>query len=106
MLNVIERLRRNCTITANDCWLWTGHCNPKGYGVISIGERFYAKRRQLVHRVAWRIWRGDIPDGLFVLHECDTPACFNPLHLWLGTKADNNADCMCKGRRAHAAKAR
>ncbi len=33
-----------------------------------------------------------------VLHRCDRPACCNPDHLFLGTKADNNADMIAKGR--------
>jgi len=33
-----------------------------------------------------------------VLHSCDTPACWNPDHLFLGTQADNVHDCIQKGR--------
>ena len=34
-----------------------------------------------------------------MLHFCDTPLCVNPDHLFLGTQADNVADCIAKGRR-------
>ncbi len=50
------------------------------------------------HRVAWVVWRGPIPDGLWVLHTCDNPPCCNPAHLFLGTRADNIADMVAKGR--------
>jgi hypothetical protein len=33
-----------------------------------------------------------------VLHRCDVYSCVNPDHLFVGTKADNNADMKAKGR--------
>ena len=32
------------------------------------------------------------------LHNCDTPNCINPDHLFLGTQKDNMIDCLSKGR--------
>lgn len=53
---------------------------------------------RLVHRVAWTVAYGSIPDGLCVLHHCDNPPCVRPDHLFLGTVIDNNADRDAKGR--------
>jgi len=76
-----------------DCWEWTAGKNPRGYGVINDGTRI-----QLAHRVAWLLEHGNLPEGLGILHRCDNPGCVRPSHLFVGTRADNNADMMAKGR--------
>lgn len=75
------------------CRLWVGAGVPRGYGVLS-----YMGRQRYAHRLAWTVSRGAIPNGLRVLHQCDTPACINVDHLFLGTDRDNVRDMMAKGR--------
>ena len=78
------------------CWLWTGATKEHGYGVIGLGRRDEGTAK--AHRVAWRLYRGDIPKGECILHRCDQPLCVNPNHLFCGTLSDNMQDCVRKGR--------
>ena len=80
------------------CWNWQGARRENdGYG-----QRWKDGKLQHVHRLAWEEKNGPIPDGLCALHHCDNPQCANPDHIFLGTRADNNADKERKGRARHA----
>lgn len=80
------------------CWIWTGTRHDYGYGQIG-GRRDEGVK--FAHRLSWEIHFGPIPEGMEVLHRCDNPPCVRPEHLFLGTKADNNADCRSKGRHGY-----
>lgn len=77
----------------DDCWEWLG--KVFGYGKFAIGSKY---RRS--HRLAYVLYVGAIPRGLFVLHSCDNRCCVNPNHLWVGTQQDNMDDMVTKGRQA------
>lgn len=89
---IMDRLMEKILKT-DSCWLWTGSKIVGGYGSI-----FYEGRSQKAARVLYEITKGPIPDGLYLLHECDNPPCVNPDHLKPGTQAQNMADCDKRGR--------
>lgn len=79
------------------CWRWTGCLSKRGYAIIKHGGRTWR-----ASRLIWTIFRGPIPDGLKVCHECDNPWCVNVERcLFLGTTAINNADMCAKQRHAY-----
>ena len=91
MSTIEQKFKSKLVRAANGCLEWTGY--KYKYGSISIKGRL-----QKTHRLAWEIENGPIPDGLFVLHKCDNPACCDPTHLFLGTQKDNMQDALKKGR--------
>ena len=78
------------------CWLWTRSLTIHGYG--KIGETTTG-RTLAAHRVSWELEYGPIPEGMSILHKCDTPACVRPSHLFLGSQVENMKDMTQKGRR-------
>lgn len=75
------------------CWLWLLATNANGYGVVH-----FRGASRLAHRVSMLLFRGEVPDGMAVLHQCDTPSCVNPDHLRFGTMQDNQSDMARKRR--------
>ena len=77
------------------CWLWMGATNRSrnGYGMFRV-----SRVAHYAHRAAYASVHGELPEGVVVMHRCDTPLCCNPAHLCVGTQADNLKDMADKGR--------
>lgn len=65
------------------CWLWTACVVHSGYGNFD---------REEAHRVAWRLYRGPIPEGMYIDHMCRVRSCVNPDHLRVVTPKQNSLE--------------
>lgn len=78
-----------------ECWMWIAGKLSSGYGVF-----FHKGKSVKAHRFSWEMFEGKIPKDKIVCHSCDTPACVNPAHLWLGDARENVKDRDTKHRQA------
>lgn len=92
------RLLQNRRTNRNGCWLWTGAITRGGYGQL---RRIRGEKPVYVHHLSAMRHLGLTPaSGQWVLHRCDVKACFNPDHLYLGTRNDNTKDAVMRGHTA------
>lgn len=77
------------------CEILDGHGRGAGdYGRVRLGARMLGS-----HQWVWEVYNGSIPDGLWVLHDCDRAGCVALHHLHLGTASDNSTEMWARGRR-------
>lgn len=87
-MGIKDRFWDKVAKSGSGCWVWTAS-GKNGYGCL---DGKYA------HRLSYQWHKGEIPEGMQVMHSCDNRLCVNPDHLSLGTNKDNSNDMMAKGR--------
>jgi hypothetical protein len=86
------KLLQHRNITSNGCWLWTGALSH-GYGVIYIEGELWP-----THRLSIFLYKeSEYKYNWDVLHKCNNSCCFNPEHLYIGTRSDNEQDKLKAG---------
>lgn len=99
-LSLKDRFLKYVKRAENGCWLWTGATD--GAKVDKPAAKFFVGGKlKKAARISWELFKGKIPAGKCVLHDCpagDDPMCVNPDHLWLGTQLENVADRVAKNR--------
>ena len=89
----------------DECWLWTGSSIPNGYGICTPnGNVKDISGREYTHRYSYKYYKGDIPTGLDIAHECDIRSCVKPNHLRADTRQGNVDDMNQRNPRAFGRK--
>lgn len=76
------------------CVVWQGGGSSNGYGKVRYqGATWY------VHRLAYALHYGGIPEGLIIDHRCRNRRCINPDHLRAATVKGNQENTASTGRK-------
>lgn len=93
--------RRSIVDPATGCRIWQGTCNQFGYGAITYKPPGVKVKTMAVHRLAYRLLVGPIPDGMQLDHTCRVRPCWEPTHLEVVTCRQN----LIRGKTITARKA-
>ncbi len=66
------------------CWLWLRALSVfsrAGKGSPGYGLFWFNGKQERAHRVAWKLFRGELSDEITIDHKCRVRCCVNPDHL-------------------------
>jgi len=79
-----------------NCWLWSKGKMKSGYGEVRIVPNTIPIYIHRLSAVLYLKYKGE--KDIHILHKCDIKHCFNPDHLYLGTRKDNARDALERGQ--------
>lgn len=101
--NILEKLN-NKTTKVGDCWRYSGAHTPGGYGLIQFEEELVITSRLSAHiHLGLDLKKKDY----LALHKddiCKFRDCWNPDHIYIGSRNDNTLDQVKKGNHNNASK--
>ena len=77
-----------------ECLIWRSNLWSNGYGYV-----WHEGKNRAAHRLSYELSIGPIPEGLDLMHSCDTPACIEPSHLSPGSHSENIQQMIDRNRR-------
>lgn len=77
-------LKRVEIIPFSGCWVWMNHLDRDGYAGLVVNRKY-----NVIHRHSYKLFFGEIPNGLELDHLCKVRCCVNPHHLEPVTHQEN-----------------
>lgn len=94
----LERIEKNVIKNddPNKCWGWKGTKKCGG----GAGIKYKGKMKP-AYRILYMLYNNcELTKDMYILHSCDNRECCNPLHLRVGTPAENSKDMTDRKRNA------
>lgn len=73
----------------DDCWIWTGSLDSKGYG-----SAWAQRKHWRAHRYSYGLEYGPIEPGMTLHHTCRVRSCVRPEHLSPVTSVANSIEAL------------
>ena len=73
-----ERIESRVAVDEDGCWMWTGTVGTRNHGLLKYKGKYIS-----AHKTAYRVFVGEIPEGMNVSKVCKERLCVNPDHMRL-----------------------
>src|SRR5690606_16894914 len=88
MIGIQDLASRGVPDPRTGCLVWTGGTSGGNDGKGRWGQVYVQGRAYYVHRLAYTLVHGEVPEGRVVKQMCGNRLCFEPEHLAALTQSD------------------